>query len=189
VYFFGGYQATKDDVLAWCASAKAQKPTVEFTVYPWPSGAGAGEKSAVAGFTDSGQYDKAVAAIKASKARTIYIVGHSSGCAIANAVDQGLADTGKVALVALDGFAPNPKQLSRESTQVWGAECDGVRSMNYPGPSGGRRKVYQAKACKKKWPLHFSLVNAAATDSTVKDPPYHLTTGYAGCVANLAWLP
>jgi hypothetical protein len=34
------------------------------------------------------------------------------------------------------------------------------------------------------WALHFSLVNAAATDSTVKS----IATGYAQCRANLVWL-
>ncbi len=184
VVFFGGYQATQSNMDAWLSSAKGQRPNIEFSAFSWPHGAGSGANSAVATFTKSGQYKSAVAAIQASKADKIYIVGHSSGCAIANAVDKGLKDTSKVVLVALDGFTPDSGQLIRSSTQVWGAVCGDVKSMNYPGLAGGRRKVYEAKDCKSKWALHFSLVNAAATDSLVKS----IATGYVQCWANLAWL-
>ena len=98
---------------------------------------------------------------------------------------RSLKDTSKVVLVALDGFTPDPDQLKRSSTQVWGAVCDGVKSKNYPGLSGGRRKIYQATDCKTKWALHFSLVNAAATDKLVQS----IATGYFKCEANLVWLP
>ena len=184
VIFFGGYQATQSNIDAWLNSATGQRSDIEFSAFPWPHGASSDAKSAVATFTKSGQYKSAVAAIQASKADKIYIVGHSSGCAIANAVDKGLQDTSKVALVALDGFTPDVGQLKRTSTQVWGAICDGVKSMNYPGLDGGRRKVYEAKDCKTKWALHFSLVNAAATDRLVTS----IASGYAQCRANLAWL-
>ena len=40
-------------------------------------------------------------------------------------------------LVALDGFTPNKYQLDRETTQVWGARCDGVNSRNFPGFASG----------------------------------------------------
>jgi hypothetical protein len=184
VVFFGGYQATQSNMDAWLTSAKGLKPNVEFSAFPWPHSASSGANSAVAAFTKSGQFKSAVAAIEASKADTIYIVGHSSGCAIANAVDKGLKDTSKVVLVALDGFTPDSNQLKRSSTQVWGAVCGDVKSMNYPGQAGGRRRIYEAKDCKTKWALHFSLVNAAATDSLVKS----IATGYVQCRANLAWL-
>jgi hypothetical protein len=184
VFFFGGYKATQTDMNVWVGSAKALKPDIEFSAFPWPSGASSGAHSAVTTFTNSGQYKSAVAAIQASKADSIYIVGHSSGCAIANAVDKGLQDTSKVVLVALDGFTPDGNQLGRSSTQVWGAVCGDVKSMNYPGSAKGRRRIHQAKDCKTKWALHFSLVNAAATDKLVTS----IATGYAQCRANLAWL-
>jgi pimeloyl-ACP methyl ester carboxylesterase len=184
VVFFGGYQATQSNMDAWLTSAKGQRPNVEFTAFRWPHGASSGANSAVTTFTKSGQYKSVVAAIQASQADKIYIVGHSSGCAIANAVDKGLKDTSKVVLVALDGFTPAPDQLQRSTTQVWGAVCDGVKSMNYPGVAGGRRRVYEAKDCKTKWALHFSLVNESATDSLVKS----IAAGYVHCRANLAWL-
>src|SRR5690349_20387167 len=105
--FFGGFQATPTDMKFWLGSARAQKTDMEFDAFPWPSGANAGAKSAISTFTNNGQYDKAVPAIQASKADKIYIVGHSSGCAIANHVDRNLKGQCNVRLVALDGFVPD----------------------------------------------------------------------------------
>ena len=90
VLFFGGYRATITDMKVWQGSAKAQKSDVEFDAIPWPSGASYTASSAVGVFTKTGGYKAAIAAIQSSKADQIYIVGHSSGCAIANAVDAGL---------------------------------------------------------------------------------------------------
>src|SRR5262249_9219608 len=136
----------------------------------------------------SGQYKKAVAAIQACKANTIYIVGHSSGCAISNGVDKGLNDTRKVALVALDGFAPDADQRSRSSTQVWSAVNGNAKSKNYKDLKrllGNDLQEYPArKDCTTQLALHFSLVNAAATDGTVR----HIVDGYFKCEANLVWL-
>ena len=123
VLFFGGYQASASDVKAWWASAKAQKPDVTFDCFPWPSGAGADAESAVSTFTKASSYALALTTIHAHAADQIYIVGHSSGCAIANAVDRGLRDTSRITLVALDGFAPNREHRARSSTQIWAAEC------------------------------------------------------------------
>ena len=73
----------------------------------------------------------------------------------------------------------------RPSTQVWAAVCGNTKSLNYPkGQVGGRLNVYEATDCKKLWALHFSLVNAAATDGTV----HGIATGYFQCRANLVWL-
>jgi hypothetical protein len=185
VYFIGGYHASQADIDAWVRSAKQQKPSIAFFGFPWPSDTPSSPAdSVVKGSKKSGQYKSVLDAIQACSADTIYIVGHSSGCAIANAVDKGLKDTSKIVLVALDGFTPDTDQLKRSSTQVWGAECGGQKSRNYPGPAGGRRKVYQATDCKTEWALHFSLVNAAATDKLVSS----VKTGYTQCQANLVWL-
>jgi hypothetical protein len=187
VFFFGGYKATQTDINVWLGSARAQNPNIEFSAFPWPRGANSGAHSAVATSTKSGQYDSAIVAIQASSADSIYIVGHSSGCAIANAVDRGLKDHSNVVLVALDGFGPDRKQLARSSTQVWAAVCGEAKSRNYQALKnlvGGKLKVYKATDCKTPWALHFSLVNAAATDSAVKS----IATGYAQCRANLVWL-
>jgi hypothetical protein len=185
VFYFGGYHASELDINAWLRSARAQKPAIEFIGYPWPKGASSGAHSAVQTFSKDGKYDSVIEDIQGNGADTIFIVGHSSGCAIANAVDAGLEWTEDIVLVALDGFTPNDDQLDRETTQVWGATCDGVRSRNFPhGFVRGRRRVYVATNCKSEWALHFSLVNANASDALVDS----VATGYANCRANLSFL-
>ena len=187
VFYFGGYNATENDVKAWLASARAQEPGVQFTAYPWPRGAGPGASSAVGTFMSTGRFESAIGAVESSGAETIYIVGHSSGCAIANSVDRKLKDHSRVVLVSLDGFVPDSKQRARMNTQVWAAECQGRKSRNYAGSKGvvgGRLKVYSATNCKTSWALHFSLVNAGANDAAVKS----IATGYARCRANLIWM-
>ncbi|HUO97396.1 MAG TPA: alpha/beta hydrolase, partial [Rhizomicrobium sp.] len=151
VFFFGGYHASQHDIDAWLRSARFQEPTIDFYGYPWPKAAGAGAASAVKHFSEGGRYDATIDDIQGAGADTVYIVGHSSGCAIANAVDAGLEWTENVVLVALDGFRPSDDQLDREKTQVWGAKCGHVHSRNYPGFSKGRRRIYEATNCKTEW--------------------------------------
>jgi hypothetical protein len=184
VVFFGGYQATQSDMDAWLYNARGQRSDVEFVAFAWPRGASSDAKSAISGSHNRGQFKAALAAIQASSADTIYIVGHSSGCAIANAVDKALADTSKISLVALDGFSPDPSQLQRSTTQVWGARCGNILSMNFPHRAGARQRVFETPDCKTKWALHFSVVNMAAMDSLIKS----VATGYAQCRSNLEWL-
>jgi len=184
VFFFGGYHASELDIDVWLRTARTQKPTVEFIGFPWPKGASAGADSAVKAFSQGGKYDSVIGDIQGNGADTIFIVGHSSGCAIANAVDAGLEWTENIVLVALDGFGPSDDQLDRETTQVWGATCDGVRSRNFPGIAKGRRRIYTATNCKTEWALHFSLVNANSTDALVDS----VAKGYSNCRANLSFL-
>jgi len=187
VLFFGGYKATRTDIDVWSASAKAQKPDVTFDGYAWPSGASSGAESAVGAFTGAGSLAQAIATIQECTTDVIYIVGHSSGCAIANAVDRRLKDTSNVILVALDGFSPSREQLARPSTQVWAAECGSAKSRNHDGLKravGGRLKIYKATSCYHSWALHFSVVNSAANDKAVTS----IATGYAQCRANLMWM-
>ena len=187
VLFFGGYHATLTDINVWSASAKAQKSDVTFDAYPWPSGAGAGAQSAIAAFTKAGSYAQAIATVRGCASDLIYLVGHSSGCAIANAVDRGLKDTSKVILVALDGFVPSREQLARPSTQVWAAECGSAVSRNHDKLKkaiGGQLKIYKATNIYEPWALHFSVVNSAANDKAVTS----IVTGYAQCRANLMWM-
>lgn len=179
VYFFGGLNATKAQMDIWVATAQGQQKHIDFTAYFWAEG---------------NKEDKAVAAIKASKADRIFIVGHSSGCANANAVDKKVVDKSlvdRVVLVALDGFYPDGNQRGRPSTQLWGAESGGNISLHFNtmrNMGGGKFQSFPAKSdCTKVWPLHFSLVNSNATDSIVKDPPGYIQTGYAQCMANLCW--
>jgi hypothetical protein len=200
VYFFGGYQASANDMKLWFDTAKAQKPKIDFKTFHWASGLGPDGDKAVKAFRDSGQCKSVVAEIQASKVDLIYIVGHSSGCAIANAVDDSLKDDGqkvynlkiydKITLVALDGFLPNPTQLGRSSTQVWSAKYGDLKSLHYGlllGKVGGRLQVYEPADCNKKtavWSLHFSLVNKSASVTEINNP----TEGYQKCQANLMWL-
>ena len=74
VVFFGGQDASPSDMDKWLNSARGQEPNLEFSAFPWPHG--------------ERQHKSAVAAIEASNANTVYLVGHSSGCASANAVDK-----------------------------------------------------------------------------------------------------
>lgn len=187
VLFFGGYHATQTDINVWSASAKSQKPDVTFDGYAWPRGANSDSVSAVSAFTKAGRLAEAIATLKECAPDLIYIVGHSSGCAIANAVDRGLADTSKVTLVALDGFAPDRAQLSRATTQVWAAECGTAKSRNHDNLKkvvGGQLKIYKATNCYDGWSLHFSVVNSAANDKAVTS----IARGYANCRANLMWM-
>ena len=185
VFYFGGFNASQNDIDAWVRSARQQRPTVAFTGFPWTSGPKSSPPDTVVkGSKNSGQFKSAIDAIQACTADTIYIVGHSSGCAIANAVDKEIKSASTVVLVALDGYSPDPDQLKRPSTQIWGAICGKVKSKNFPGPSLGRRRIYEATDCKNLYALHFSVVNEAATDGTVRS----IATGYAHCKANMAWL-
>ena len=187
VLFFGGYQATQTDMDIWVASAKKVCQGVDFDAVPWPHGAGKDANSAVSTFTKGDEFDGVITQIGTSGADQTYIVGHSSGCAIANHVDRILKDHNHVTLVALDGFVPDAKQLARPSTQVWSAVGGGGTSLNYKDLKDsvrGRLQVYHATDCSTTWALHFSLVNAAATDRVVKG----ISTGYAQCRANLIWL-
>jgi hypothetical protein len=49
------------------------------------------------------------------------------------------------------------------------------------------KKKFIAASATQEWSLHFSLVNTAATDAITQKN--YKTQGYAGCIANLAWLP
>ncbi len=183
VFYFGGFHASDLDIESWLRSARVQKPAVDFTGFPWPKGANADADSAVKAFSKHGKFDAVIEDIQGC-ADTIFIVGHSSGCAIANAVDAGLEWTENVVLVALDGFRPSDDQLDRETTQVWGATCGDVKSRNFPGLAKGRRKIFAATNCKSMWALHFSLVNANSEDGLVDS----IANGYAKCRANLLFL-
>jgi hypothetical protein len=193
VYFFGGYNSSQKDIDAWLGSAKQQASTVGFFGFPWPGGTPIDpEKAIVEGSKNSGQFKFAVDTIQECSADKIYIIGHSSGCAIANEVDRGFKDNSKIVLVALDGFTPDANQRARSSTQVWAAKSgEGKavhKSLHYDylqNVVGGSLQVYEARTdCTTKLALHFSLVNAAATDKDVDTIP----TGYVNCKANLAWL-
>jgi hypothetical protein len=183
VVFFGGYHASQTDMDLWKTSAEKQRDDVKFDAFPYPDGAGADDDDAVNGFK---QFDEVIKKIEDTGADTLFIVGHSSGCAIANEVNSRLkGDHKNITLVDLDGFAPSADKIKKSSVQAWSAEGDGGRGHSLHWAKG--KKMYTAAHATKEWSLHFSLVNSAATDAITKDN--YRSKGYAGCIANLAWLP
>jgi hypothetical protein len=191
VIFFGGYKATQEQVNLWRASAKSQTSGIEIGAYPWPKGA-ANNPDGDAGVEAFKEFDSVVAAIKASPADKIYIVGHSSGCRIANKVDKALKGStvaSKVVLVALDGYRPDPDQLRRDNTEVWGAVSGTNQSYHYPDDDEKRQlgkhfREYKARTdITARFALHFSLVNTAVTNGKG-----NTSEGYDNCKANLEWL-
>src|SRR5262245_26582404 len=121
VFYFGGYGASDNDMESWRVSAKKLRDDVVFGVYPWPKGVTSSpDTEVVKGARNAGLFDKALKAIQSSPASLIYIVGHSSGCAIANAVDNDFtgksknSNASKVALIVLDGFRCDDDQYGRE---------------------------------------------------------------------------
>jgi hypothetical protein len=184
VVFFGGYHASQPDMALWKTSAEKQRDDVKFDAFPYPDHANPGDKSAVNGFMK--QFDGVIKKIEDSGADTLFIVGHSSGCAIANKLNSLLeGDHSHITLVDLDGFAPSADQIKKSSAQAWSAEGGGGKgkSLNW---AKGNKKFIAANAT-QAWSLHFSLVNTAATDAITKDN--YRSKGYAGCIANLCWLP
>ena len=118
VLYFGGWLASLPNVKDWMASARHQSPGITFDAYPYPANTSADGGAAVDAFKGSGDFAKAVAKAQSSTADSIYIVGHSSGCAISNAVDAQVKNHDKITLVALDGYCPSAAQLGRPGTQV-----------------------------------------------------------------------
>jgi len=190
VVFIGGFQSDQTAIDQWLASAKNQRKDVVFDTYPFPNIKDSDRISSVAGFED--QFDEVIKKIQGSGADKIFIVGHSSGCAIADEVNFRLGgDRKNVTLVDLDGFAPHHDQIKKSSLQVWSAEgAKGGKSLHHDdwGPYSGQLQVYTAASATNKWSLHFSLVNTAATDAIKSSSDEDLKKGYAGCIANLCWL-
>jgi hypothetical protein len=177
VYFFGGYRSTVADVEAWGKSLEAKVPGATAIVFPYPHGASARDPLPEWGYSQ----DIAMHILGRSNGRCI-IVGHSSGCAIANDVASVALDLGaeNFKLIALDGFRPSQELLSLPGTTVWSAECNGVRSLNYDHLSSCQEfRVYYAEVA-EQWPLHFSLVNV-----NVSDEYGDLEHGYRNCEANV----
>ncbi len=197
--FIGGYQSSQPDVDMWKASAAKQRGDVEFDAYAYPDIKGASDSSAVNGFKK--QFDGVTKSIADSGADTLFIVGHSSGCAIANELNSrfnevksplndldpslGKGDRNHITLVDLDGFAASARQAKKSSVQIWSAVGAGGKgvSVNW----AAEHQIFTSPSATHEWSLHFSLVNSAATNAITKDN--YRTQGYAGCIANLCWLP
>jgi hypothetical protein len=177
VYFFGGYRSTRDNVSAWCSSLEKKQSKVTAIGWPYPIAATA------AGPLKRWNFSESVAKLIRVDTDDCLIVGHSSGCMIANDVAAMALALGakNFKLIVLDGAAPKqPKLLSLPGTMLWGAECNGVRSLNYGALKGKNNfHSYPAKVT-QKWPLHFSLLNL-----NVSDDHKLLAEGYRNCDVNL----
>jgi hypothetical protein len=199
VFFWGGYLSSDNDMKVWLDSAKAQGPKIDFNAFAWPPDMNAAHDSdgdrAVEALKDkkhSNIFPSWVDTIDASKADLIYVIGHSSGCAVANAVHLALKDTSKVILVCLDGYKPQTTKMRdqlKPPTQIWSARCDGKKSLRYKEGQPPLFQYYEPTNCAKdatEWSLHFSLVNTAASAVSITNS--QLSLGYKNCKANLCWL-
>lgn len=188
VVFFGGYKASKTDVELWRDSARKQRKDVQFEAFPYPDIPGASDDDAVAGFRKQFGFDSVIKTIEGSGADTLFIVGHSSGCAIANELNSRIKeDKFHITLVDLDGFAPSPDQKKKSTVEAWSADGDSGKKHSLWWASN--KKISHAIHATNKYSLHFSLVNKAATDDITSTSLDDLKKGYAGCIANLDWLP
>jgi hypothetical protein len=182
VVFFGGYRASQPAMDAWKTSAEKQRNDVKFDAFPYPEHASFRKQDAVDGF--GAQFDGVIKKIEDFRADTLFIVGHSSGCAIANKLNSLLkGDHSHIKLVDLDGFSPSDDQIKKSSVEAWSAEGSGG-GKSYNWVKGN--KMFIAASATQEWSLHFSLVNTAATDAITADN--YASKGYAGCIANLCWL-
>ena len=184
VLFFGGYMATEHDMIVWSDSAKEQRPDLWIRTTPWVIGASASDPLK--------KYEFIIEHNRRSTENLTdetYIVGHSSGCAIANEVASRIPDKTKIRLICLDGFVPYKDQLKNPTTQIWSARQTNILtcySLNYKNlEEFPHFNVYEPPIhpCTHKWALHFSLVNANADDNILA-----ISMGYYNCKANLCWL-
>jgi hypothetical protein len=188
VFYFGGFQSSDTDMGSWLKSAQKQRSDVKFHAYPYPAHAKAEPSE-----KDINTFKSVIRTIDETDAESIFIVGHSSGCAIANGVHSRLKDITKVSLVALDGFAPSAAQLKWKSTQVWAAVNGSAKSFNHDRLSnrvGKRLQIFHAPHtdCTTELALHFSLVNVSANDKELTNFRTDLGNGYNNCEANLCYL-
>jgi ABC-type branched-subunit amino acid transport system substrate-binding protein len=197
VFFFGGFRASEADMKVWQDSAEGQRPGVTFHTFPWPPAAPSDDPTKIVNaFKD---FNAVVRQIDESDADVVYVVGHSSGAAIAKAIQHKVKNQDQVVLVDLDGFAPDRDQLGADqSTQVWVANnAAGKKSMNSSGLDTKRfaDNIHRDTAPFASTPraLHFSLVNAIIDDERIhrgEREKNWTRYGYRPtCVANLSWLP
>src|SRR5262245_8930957 len=191
VLYFGGFQSTKKDMDAWLASAREQAgQRFSFEAFPYPTSATAEDVSAVKAF-GSAKISELAKRITDDKVHQYVIVGHSSGCAISNAVaEKAVALQGGKAknfrLVALDGFRPGKDLFAKMDITCWSAKNGQHKSRNWDSMAASAKfKAYDACNCgSQPWCLHFSLVNENATADAVQ----RISQGYVNCKANLEWL-
>lgn len=165
---------------AWAASAKIQRPDVEFETCHWIDGADPNDPVSSYHLT----LDRTSQQIKQFSNKTFVIVGHSSGCAVANELAERVFSLPNWHLVVLDGFRPDKELLSK--SDCWGAKSGVHCSRNfYALRQTPNFHVHQAPVnCTANWPLHFSLVNLNASNENVNG----IYQGYVDCKTNLEWL-
>jgi hypothetical protein len=179
VLFFGGYRASLQDVTMWAHSVTTKRPNVEVRPYPWPNGASAADPMEK---WPEGKSAEIAQRIRKAPDQLHVIVGHSSGCAIANDVAAAAlhVGAGNFRLVSLDGFTPGSTLMALPGTVRWSASGPhGEHSRNYLPEAPPHYRVYHAKVG-EPWPLHFSLVNLGASDEFDE-----LAQGYHDVDANL----
>jgi hypothetical protein len=135
-------------------------------------------------------------------------VGHSSGCAVSDAIAEKITDPNHAELINLEGFRPSTALQKRMKTLcVYSdttlskneiAEIRATHPQNLTsagqlvsGPAGSMKLCKNSMRmpvhhCKSTHCLHFSLVNRTSPDSLGYDYPLN---GYKGCYANLTYLP
>src|ERR1700746_3420088 len=130
VVFFGGFNSYQQDMDLWTNSAENQRDDVKFDAFPYPEHVDSSRAGAVGGFGD--KFDDVIDGIKETDAETLFIVGHSSGCAIANEANSRVeGDHTGITLVDLDGFSPLHPQIKGSKVEVWSAEGGGGTSLNW----------------------------------------------------------
>jgi len=173
LFYFGGYQSTRDNVMAWKKSLEG-KCDVEVVPFHYPDGASAGNP-----FSRWGDSQTDYVLSEMAEQGNV-LVGHSSGAAIANYVAGRAVRIGKqFRLISLDGQTPSTMLMALPDTLRWSAVgAGGERSLNYEGDRPPHYQVFHAKV-HKRWPLHFSLVNL-----NVSDDYSAIEQGYHNCDAN-----
>jgi hypothetical protein len=174
IFFFGGYLSNNDDVFSWANSVEKKVPNTIVVPFPYPRNATSGDPLHV------WNYSKTVASMVRNDD---LIVGHSSGCAIANDVADTVVNQYKITgfhLIVLDGFKPCQTLLALPNTSVWSAANGNIHSRNYDALSDSPNFNVYHTSVKSQWPLHFSLLNLNVSDNHSK-----ITEGYYNCDANL----
>ena len=181
--FIGGFQSTQPQVDLWKVSAQQLRNDVTFDAFSYPATKDYSDSGAVHGFGKTG-FDAAIQRINDVGADRLFIVGHSSGCAIANELNFRLPKSKSITLVDLDGFVASRHKKQDSDLEPWCAQGDGGKGHSLWWAA--EKNKFTSSSATKTWSLHFSLVNLAATDKITHDN--YKEIGYAGCVANLCWL-
>lgn len=190
VLFFGGYGASPEQMSCWEKGARAQNSYASyiFQAVAYPEGSA----SDMASVLKAGELivKKWADEINLHPERKYFIVGHSSGAALANRVAELVARPQQIELVDLDGFAASASlQKKAKTTCVYAVQTvTGMQSRNAISMKEACRlsHAYKDSKCQTPWCLHFSLVNTQVAPSL--SGADFKKNGYLGCGTNLDWL-